>query len=133
MNTFFTNINKTANTFFKNNKNDMILFFVILLASILSSFFLPWWVEEFIAFIAAFGFGRVPYKSFLSGFFAAGLIWCILILVKTIPNDYLLANRVVQLFPLPNNWIYLMALSVAIGGVLCGMASLTGVLLRRAV
>jgi hypothetical protein len=38
----------------------------------------------------------------------------------------------VQLFPLPNNWIWLLAVTAVIGGLVGGMAALSGVLLKRA-
>jgi hypothetical protein len=53
-------------------------------------------------------------------------------LFKSIPNDHILASRVVHLFLLPDNWIWLLAITAVIGGVVGGMSALSGVLLKRA-
>ncbi len=108
-----------------------MLFLIILVLSFAGSFFLPWWMVAVIAFIVALIYGGKPGKSFLSGFSAIFVAWTILALMKSIPNDNILAGRVVQLFPLPNNWIWVLVVTAVIGGVVGGMSALSGSLLRR--
>jgi hypothetical protein len=38
----------------------------------------------------------------------------------------------VQLFPLPNNWIWLLIVTSLVGGLVGGMAALSGILLKKA-
>jgi len=94
--------------------------------------FLPWWVVAIAAFLAALLIGKTPWRSFISGFTAIFIGWTVLALFKSIPNDHILASRVVQLFPLPNNWIWLLLVTALIGGLVGGMSALSGVLLKRA-
>jgi len=109
-----------------------MLFLIVLILSFASGYFLPWWVVAIAAFLAAFFIGKTPGQSFWSGFAAIFIGWTVLALFKSIPNDHILASRVVQLFPLPNNWIWLLAVTALIGGLVGGMSALSGVLLKRA-
>jgi len=109
-----------------------MLFLIILILSFASGFFLPWWVVAIAAFAGAFLIGKTPGQSFWSGFIAVFVDWTVLALFKSIPNDHILASRVVQLFPLPNNWIWLLVTTALIGGIVGGMSALSGVLLKRA-
>ncbi len=108
-----------------------MLFLVILILSFAGSFFLPWWAAAIIAFIVSLVVGGKSGKAFLSGFAAIFAAWTILALMKSIPNENVLAGRVVQLFPLPNNWIWVLVVTVVIGGITGGMSALSGALLRR--
>ena len=109
-----------------------MLFLIILILSFAGGYFLPWWIVAIAAFLAAFFIGKTNPQSFLSGFAAVFIGWTVLALFKNIPNDHILASRVVQLFPLPGNWIWLLVITALIGGIIGGMAALSGVLLKRA-
>jgi hypothetical protein len=109
-----------------------MLFLIILILSFACGFFLPWWVVAVVAFLAAFFVGKTSGHSFLAGFAAVFVVWIILALVKSLPNENILADRVVQLFPLPNNWIWLLAVTACIGGLVGGMGALSGILLKKA-
>lgn len=108
-----------------------MLFLVILILSIICSYFLPWWFVAVIAFIAAYFFGKIPGKAFLLGFAAVFSAWVILALFKSLPNDNILATRVAHLMQLPN-WILLLIVTGVIGGLAGGMAALSGTLVRKA-
>src|SRR5690349_23024050 len=109
-----------------------MLFLIILILSLISSYFLPWWMAAAIAFSAALFIGKTSGKAFWSGFVAIFVLWIILALMKSIPNDNLLASRVIQLFPLPHQWVLLLFVTALIGGLVGGMAALSGVLTKRA-
>ncbi len=109
-----------------------MLFLIILILSFAGSFFLPWWVAAIVAFLAAFFVGKTSSRSFLAGFSAIFVVWTILALLKSLPNDNILANRVVQLFPLPHNWVWVVLITALVGGLVGGMAALSGVLLKKA-
>jgi hypothetical protein len=108
-----------------------MLFLIILILSFAGSYFLPWWMVAIVAFLAAFFIGKTPGRSFWSGFSAVFIVWTVLALFKSIPNDNILAGMVVQLFFL-HNWIWLLVITALIGGLVGGMAALSGVLLKRA-
>ena len=109
-----------------------MLFLIILVLSFAGSFFLPWWAASIVAFIAALIIGGTGGKAFLSGFGAVFVAWTILALMKSIPNDNKLAGMVVQLFPLPNNGVWVRVVTALIGGIVGGMSALSGALLKRA-
>jgi hypothetical protein len=109
-----------------------MLFLIILILSFISSYLLPWWAAAVIAFLAALFIGKTSGRTFWSGFGAIFILWIILALIKSIPNDNTLASRVIQLFPLPHQWILLLLISALIGGLVGGMAALAGVLTKKA-
>ena len=109
-----------------------MLFLIILILSFISSYLLPWWVAALIAFLAALFVGKTSGKAFVSGFGAIFVLWVILALMKSIPNDNILASRVIQLFPLPHQWILLLLITALIGGLVGGLAALSGVLTKNA-
>lgn len=110
-----------------------MLFLIILILSFICSYFLPWWAAAVIAFLVALFIGKTSGKTFWSGFGAIFVLWIILALMKSIPNDNILASRVIQLFPLPHQWILLLLITALIGGLVGGLAALSGVLTKKAV
>lgn len=109
----------------------MLLFAIILALTFISGLFLPWWVAVPIALLVAY-FVKTTGSAFWSGFAGVGLAWLAFALLKTLPNDNILATRMATLFHLPH-WLYLLLVTVLIGGLLGGFAALTGRLVRKAV
>src|ERR1700712_1535428 len=109
-----------------------MLFIIILILSFASGYFLPWWVVAIAAFLAALFIGKTSAQSFWSGFGGVFIVWTVLALFKSIPNDHILAKRVIQLFPLPHHWILLLLITALVGGLVGGMSALSGVLLKKA-
>jgi hypothetical protein len=107
-----------------------MLFLIILILTFISGFFLPWWVIALIAFVAAFFLGKTSGQTFWSGFGGVFIAWTALALLKSIPNDNMLAKRVTQLFQLPN-WILILLITALIGGLVGGMSALSGVLAKK--
>ncbi len=108
-----------------------MLFIIILILSFASGYFLPWWAVTIAAFISAFFIGKTSGQSFWSGFTAVFISWIILALFKSLPNDNLLAKRVAVLFQLPN-WLLLLLITGITGGLVGGIAALSGVVVKRA-
>ena len=108
-----------------------VFFFLLLATSFINSFFLPWWSGLAVAFVLGFLLGNTPISSFLSGFLALSMVWIVLALLKSLPNENILAARVSHLFNF-HRWIYLLFLTGFIGGLFGGMASLSGFLLKKA-
>ena len=109
-----------------------MLFIIILILSFASAFFMPWWVAAIVAFVAAYYAAKTPAQAFWSGFSAIVLVWLALALLKTIPNNHILASRVAKLFGLPG-WGYVLLITCLIGGLVGGLSALSGLLVRRAI
>jgi hypothetical protein len=108
-----------------------MLFLIIFILCLLSGFLLPWWIVAVIAFAAAFFLGKTSGKSFGAGFLGVALAWAIWALIKSIPNENELANRVSALFHLPG-WYLMVIVTAIIGGLVGGMAAWSGVLFKKA-
>ena len=109
-----------------------MLFLILLVLSFITSFLLPWWVVPIVTFLAAYFMSSTSKLPFISGFSAVFLVWAFLAVLKSIPNDHILADKVVQLFPLPHNWIWVLIVTAVIGGLIGGMGALSGTLMKKA-
>lgn len=109
-----------------------MIFLLILILTFICSYFLPWWFAAVIVFGVAFFMSQKPGITFLAGFAAIFIAWAVLALLKSIPNDNMLAGRVAHLFQLPN-WILLLLVTCIVGGLVGGMAALSGALLKKVV
>jgi hypothetical protein len=109
-----------------------MLFLIILILSFIASYFSPWWIVVLIAFLTALFLGKTSNESFWSGFGGVFIAWAILALIKSIPNNNMLASRVIQLFPLPHSWVLLLFITALIGGLVGGMSALSGILVKKA-
>ena len=107
-----------------------MLFLIILILSFAGSYFLPWWAAAIIAFLSAWFLGKTSGWAFWSGFGGLFIAWLALALLKSIPNDNILAKRVSHLFHLPN-WVFILVITALIGGLVGGMAALSGLLVKK--
>lgn len=107
-----------------------MLFPVILLLAFISGYLFPWSVGCILAFGAALIFGKRSSWAFWCGFAGVSLAWIALALLKSFPNDHILATRVAHVFHLPN-WLLLLAVMALIGGLAGGMSALSGFLMKR--
>lgn len=102
---------------------------LILLACLVLQFFMPWWIIGPVAFLFAAFRARSSSHAFSSGFKAVALLWTIMSLVKSLPNDNVLANRIGQMFMLPDwrfNWILVVMISALAGGLVAGLSAFSG-------
>ncbi len=107
-----------------------MLFFLIFILCLATSYVMPWWAVAIIAFVASVYAGKRPAQAFWSGFGSVFFVWMILAIFKSIPNDHMLVMRVAALFGLPN-WILLLLITAIIGGLVGGMSALSGLLVKR--
>lgn len=107
-----------------------MLFLVIFLVTFIFQLFSTWWSLALIAFIAAYFYGKGNRHSFISGFFAIGILWTALALFQSLPNDNVLASRVATLFQLPN-WSLLLLVTAMLGALVGGLAAWSGYLVRK--
>lgn len=92
-----------------------MLYLAILILSLAGGYFLPWWIVGIIAFFAALLFGKTNKHTFWSAFAAIFTGWPIVALVKSIPNDNMLATRFANMFQLPNR-MFILFITALIGG-----------------
>lgn len=112
-----------------------MLFLLILIACFVFQLFLPWWIIAPIAIALAAWKAETGKYAFWSGFAAAFVLWIIMGLVQTLPNDNILANRVAQTLMLPDlpfNWTILLFITGTTGGLVSGFAALAGFYTRQA-
>ena len=112
-----------------------MLFILILVISFVFQFFLPWWIIAPIAIGLSYWKASSGGHAFASGFGAIFLLWILVGLFHTIPNENLLANRVGQLLMMPQtsfNWIFVLLISGILGGLAAGFSALAGYYLRLA-
>jgi hypothetical protein len=113
-----------------------MLILIIATVSLVLQFFLPWWIIAPIAFGLSYWMARSGKQAFGSAFLAIFLLWIIMGLIYTLPNENILANRVGTMLKLPEtsfNWIIVLLLSGIIGGLASGFSGLSGFFLKEAI
>ncbi len=108
-----------------------MLLLIILILTIISGYVLPWWIAAVFAFLVTLYFGKTSTQAFCAGFGGIFCGWLILAMVKSLPNDNKLANRIAHLFHLPN-WIFILVVTAVIGGLIGGMSAWSGMLTKKA-
>ncbi len=107
-----------------------MIFILLLILTLISGFFLPWWFISIFAFIIAYYLGKKPWSTFFLSFLAVFLAWLILALLRSIPNDQILVVRITKLFHLPH-WIFLFIITCLIGGLIAGISGITGFYFKK--
>src|SRR5207253_10813250 len=93
--------------------------------------FLPWWSFAITSFLIAVFIHQRPWSSFLAGFTALLLLWGIYATIIDNTNRHILSTKVAQILPFNGSYTVLIITTAIIGGLLSGMAALTGSYLSR--
>jgi hypothetical protein len=109
-----------------------MLFFIILISSLVVSFVLPWWIVAIISFLSALFIAKTSAHAFWSAFAAIFIVWTVMALFKSVPNNHMLATRMAHVFPLGGHWMILLLITAIIGGLVAGMAAMSAHLIRKA-
>ena len=107
------------------------LFFIAFILQL----FLPWWIIGVIAFFLGIWQAKSGKHAFGGGFSAIFLLWLVVSLWYSLPNENILANRIGQMLMLPNwpfTWVFVVLITCIIGGLAAGSAALSGFLIRKA-
>jgi hypothetical protein len=88
--------------------------------------FLPWYSFVFCTIIVAIVIPQKPFKAFAAGFLAVFVLWCLLAIVKDVPNEHILSTKVANILPLKGNTTLLIVITGLIGGLVAGFGALTG-------
>jgi hypothetical protein len=92
---------------------------------------LPWWSFAITSLVVAVTVHQKAGRAFLSGFTGLFLLWSILAFLKDSANDHLLASKVAQILPLGGSYIVLILVTGIVGGLVAGLAALTGSYIRQ--
>jgi len=98
---------------------------VILLFSLILQTFLPWWTMAVGAFAAGFYFRQDGYRSFLAGLLGVGLLWLMMAWYIDASTDSILTSKVAAIFPTKTVGSLILVTAI-IGGIVGGLASMTG-------
>lgn len=109
----------------------MISFLIIVLLSVLAQLVLPWWSVALVAFAVCFWRSQTGMQAFWAGFAGIASVWQLYALFIHIQNDGILTGRMSQLLFKANSPIVLLELTVLIGGLIGGLAALSGYMCRQ--
>lgn len=96
---------------------------IALLAAALQSFF-PWWSVAIAGFLISSMVYTKGISSFFAGFIAVFLLWSVKAYFIDVANEQILSTRVAALFTITPK--LLIVITGVIGGIVTGLASLTG-------
>lgn len=108
-----------------------MLFLLIALLSLLLQLFLPWWIVAPVAFGLALWRGRSGWQAFGAGFGAVALVWLVSSAFIHLRTGGILTGKVAALLTLPSP-LLLLVVTALIGGLVGGMAALSGYFSRNA-
>lgn len=92
---------------------------------------LPWWSFAITSFIVAVTVHQKVNKAFLAGFTGLFLLWTVMAVMIDNANNHILATKVANVLPLGGSYWLLILLTGFIGGLVSGLAALTGSYLRQ--
>ena len=109
-------------------------FFVALLLTgllaFISGLFLPWWGFAITSLLVAILVHQKAGKAFLAGFLGVFILWAALAWWIDMKNNGLLSIKIASVLPLGGNAILLIIVTGFIGGLVAGMAAMSGSFLR---
>ena len=111
----------------------MKLFVAIILTALLSfisGLFLPWWGIAIAALLTAVLVHQNAGKAFLAGFLGVLLLWAGLAWWIDIKNDGVLSKKIASVLPLEGSALLLILVTGIIGGLVAGIAAMSGSYLR---
>lgn len=110
----------------------MLQIVLIALLSLLAQLVLPWWSLAVVAFAICFWRSSGAGRAFMYGFVGTALVWLAYALLIQLQTDGVFVGRMSELL-FKTNTIVLPALVTALlGGLVGGLAGLSGYCVRRA-
>jgi hypothetical protein len=103
---------------------------LVLILNYLFGLVFPWWVIALVGLLAGYLINLTPANTFLAGFLGCFILWAGIAFYSDIANEHILATRVGALFTLKQP-VLMVLITGCIGGLVTGLASLTGALLRK--
>jgi hypothetical protein len=100
------------------------------LLSFISGLFLPWWCISIAALCVAAIIHQKAGKAFLAGLLGVFLLWAGLAWWMDMKNNGVLSHKVASILPLGGNSWALILVTGLVGGLVGGVAAITGSFLR---
>jgi hypothetical protein len=104
----------------------LVALILIILLSFAGGLFFPWWFIAVATFIVAVVIPLRPWVAFVCGFTALFLSWGAQAMYIDAQNAHVLATRIASMLPLGGSYMALIWTTALIGGLVAGMAALTG-------
>lgn len=109
----------------------LLTFIITLFLSAILQIFMPWWSIALAALVAGFLSQTTPWRTFLSGAVAIGVLWLGFILAISLLGSTAILPKLTELAGLPHPF-FLYVLTVGIGALTAGMAALSGIWIKEA-
>jgi len=110
----------------------MVQLILIALLSLLAQLVLPWWSLAIVAFLVCFWRGQSAGRAFFYGFTSIALVWFIYAVFIHLRTDGVLTGRMGELLFKTNSATLPLVVTAVLGGLVGGLAGLSGYLVRRA-
>ena len=107
-------------------------FIIIFILTAIFQVFAPWWIIALIPFLIISWRPASALTSFLTSFAAIAVLWFSYGLYLHVNSEGSISNRIAEIFSLPNGMI-LLVVTTLIGGLVGGMAGLSGFFVRQLV
>ena len=101
------------------------------LLGVVGGLYFPWLTIAIAAFVAVLLIPMGSGKAFLSGFLGIFVLWLLLAWWIDLKNQHVLSKKVAQIFPLAGSSFLLILVTAFIGGLVGGLAAMSGSYLRR--
>ncbi|HET8865330.1 MAG TPA: hypothetical protein VFM80_06490 [Gracilimonas sp.] len=108
----------------------MLLTVLILTTAFLLNLFLPWWSIAIPGLIFGYLLNEKALLSFSLGFLALFLLWGGQALYIHIANDAILSSRIAEMLSLGSPILVILITGI-LGGLISGLATLTGALVKQ--
>ncbi len=105
-------------------------FLSIIIGAAFAQIYFPWWTMAIVCFLIGGLAGMNGVSSFFTGFLAVALLWGGFALFLDMSNDSMLSGKMAQLLGEGMTSTALLLISAALGGLVGGMACMTGSLGR---
>ena len=100
------------------------------LLAFISGLFLPWWGIAITSLLVAVLVHQKAGKAFLAGMLGVFLLWVGLAWWIDMKNNGVLSKKIAVVLPLGGNVLLLILLTGIVGGLVAGMAAMSGSFLR---
>lgn len=111
----------------------MIQIVLIAIISLLLQFLLPWWTLALVAFFICFWRSSTGGKAFLYGFAGVAVVWLAYALFIHVHTSGIFTGRMSELLFKTTNWASLTVVTAVLGGLVGGLAGLSGFFIRQAI
>ena len=100
------------------------------LLAFISGLFLPWWGIAITSLLVAVLVHQKAGKAFLAGFLGVFILWAGLAWWIDMNNNGVLSKKIASVLPLGGSSLVLILVTGLIGGLVAGMAAMSGSFLR---